>query len=57
LESPYVIAVEELLKKGDDWYKACVVWAGEYADKEPGLLLRDDSEANLYQFCDEQEQG
>ena len=32
-------AVEGLLREGEDWYKCQLVWGGDYADNEPGLLV------------------
>mmetsp|Transcript_107097 Transcript_107097/g.160109 ORF Transcript_107097/g.160109 Transcript_107097/m.160109 type:complete len:284 (+) Transcript_107097:76-927(+) len=34
--SAVVRSVEKLLAEGGDWYKARIVWAGDYADYEPG---------------------
>jgi hypothetical protein len=38
----FVAAVENLIKKGGAWFKCHIVWAGDYADKEPN------SEENIY---------
>jgi len=43
----FVKIVEYLLSKGKDWYKNRFVWAGDYADSEPGLT-EDDENHNIY---------
>ena len=35
IDNNFVKAVETLLQKGNTWYKANIVWAGDYADPEP----------------------
>jgi hypothetical protein len=42
----FVSTVESLLSEGGKWYKHRIVWAGDYADKEPG------KEENLYGLAD-----
>ena len=41
----FVSTIEGLLVPGGDWHKKSIVWAGDYADKEP------DTEKNIYELC------
>jgi hypothetical protein len=43
----FMNVVEGLLSPGGAWYKKGIVWAGDYADKEPG------TEENLYFLCED----
>jgi hypothetical protein len=45
----FVSVVENLIKKGGDWYKNRIVWAGDYADEEPN------SDKNLWGLVDSEE--
>jgi len=47
LDSVFVRTVEYLLSKDGMFYKSRLVWAGDYADKEPS------SDKNLYKSIDE----
>jgi hypothetical protein len=40
----FVTAVENLIKRGGKWYGTRIVWAGDYADKEPN------KDKNLYRL-------
>lgn len=59
--SNVVKCLESLLVEGGPWYKASVVWAGDYADNEAGHILQEEdgtrSEANLYRLCSESTLG
>lgn len=47
---------KELTRKGKH-YKSRVVWAGDYADEEPGLKIIEEGEeldANLYSLCNDE---
>ena len=52
---PSVQSFEKLLTRRGEHYKSRVVWAGDYADEEPGLVRVDGEEIhqNLYDMCDE----
>jgi hypothetical protein len=47
LDSDFVNTVEFLLSPEGPYYKSRVVWAGDYADKEPG------QDKNLHELCDD----
>ena len=46
LKNPFVNTVERLFFPDGEFYKAKLVWAGDYAEKEP------DIEKTLYSLCD-----
>jgi len=50
-KSTFMRTVEALLRNGGTFYKSRIVWAGDYADKEPG------SERNLYDSLGEEDLG
>lgn len=56
LGSHVVRSVESLLVEGGKWNKASLVWAGDYADPEPGHSIVEEEggepvTANLYRLC------
>ena len=53
----FVSAFEKLLSRTGGHYKSRVVWAGDYADEEPGLKIIDEGkeyDANLYSLCNDE---
>lgn len=48
LKNSFVHSIERLLTPGNDWYKSPIVWAGDYADQEPG------ASTNIYGMCEEE---
>jgi len=50
-DSKFMEAVESLLRKDGIFYKSRIVWAGDYADAEPG------SDKNLYSMIDDKDAG
>jgi hypothetical protein len=40
----FVAVIENLIKQGGAWYKNHIVWAGDYAEKEPG------TDKNIYHW-------
>ena len=52
-KNDFVGAVESLLMPEGNWYKAPIVWAGDYADDTLGLLDEDKNETNFYGFVTE----
>jgi hypothetical protein len=50
----FMRAVEALLVVGGAWYGDHIVWAGDYADPEPGITDPEDPnrELNLYHICE-----
>ena len=49
----FVAAVESLLVEGGRWHGDHIVWAGDYADNEPGTETTKTPEGNnLYYICD-----
>lgn len=50
----FVSAVENLLIPAGRWYKARIVWAGDYADGEPELEADENgNKPNLYHLCED----
>jgi hypothetical protein len=52
LGNHFVKAVETLIVKGGAWFGDRIVWAGDYADPEPGVFDDEKRELNLYYICD-----
>lgn len=50
-KSKFMRTIENLLRNGGTFYKSRIVWAGDYADKEPGF------ETNLYASLGEEDLG
>lgn len=55
MKNPFVQTFEKQLTRRGEHYKSRVVWAGDYADEEPGLVMVDgeEKEINLNAMCDE----
>lgn len=51
LTNKFVRVVEGLIAKGGAWFGNRIVWAGDYADPEPGMLDAEFREENLYNIC------
>lgn len=56
MKNPFVQTFEKLLTRRGGHYKSRVVWAGDYADEEPGLVRVDGEERqqNLYDMCSDE---
>jgi hypothetical protein len=57
MKNPFVQAFEKQLSRGGDFYKSRVVWAGDYADEEPGVKVIDEGkeyDANIYALCNDE---
>lgn len=57
MKSDFVQAFEKQLSRRGEHYKSRVVWAGDYAEGEPGRhLVEDDKEykLNLYSLCNDE---
>jgi hypothetical protein len=53
----FVSAFEKQLSRTGGHYKSRVVWAGDYADEEPGLKIISEGkeyDANLYSLCNDE---
>jgi hypothetical protein len=50
IDNPYVGSIENLLTPDGEWYKARLVWGGDYADQEEGET---DENNNLYTLVNE----
>jgi hypothetical protein len=54
IDNNFVAIIENLIKKGGDWYKNHIVWAGDYAEKEPNTSTKKYPDGkNLYQWVGE----
>jgi hypothetical protein len=56
LKNDFVQAFEKLIARGGEFYKSRVVWAGDYADEEPGVKIIDEGkeyDANIYSLCND----
>jgi hypothetical protein len=52
----FVSTFEKQLSRKGDYHKSRVVWAGDYADEEPGLKIIEEGkeyDANLYSLCND----
>ena len=52
----FVSTFEKQLSRKGDYHKSRVVWAGDYADEEPGLKIINEGkeyDANLYSLCND----
>ena len=50
--NPFVGTIESLLVEGGKWFGDRIVWAGDYAADEDGILDKDGDEINLYCLLD-----
>ncbi len=56
MKSGFVQAFEKQLSRSGEFYKSRVVWAGDYADEEPGVKIIDEGkeyDANIYSLCND----